>query len=68
MLARECVSENAGVAGYVEAFRRVLSGKQASIRSSYLSDDVLACGMEVKNKYAGPVRKRNRLSQDLGYG
>jgi hypothetical protein len=36
MLARECVPENAGVAGYVEAFRGVLSGKQASIQSSYL--------------------------------
>ena len=27
MLARECVSENAGVAGYAEAFRCVLSGQ-----------------------------------------
>ena len=36
MLARECAPENAGVAGYAEAFRCVLSGKQASIQSRYL--------------------------------
>ena len=41
MLARECVPENAGVAGYAEAFRGVLSGKQASIQSSYLRTAIL---------------------------
>ncbi len=42
MLAREYMSENADVAGYGEAFRRVLSLKPSSIRSSYLRIDVLA--------------------------
>jgi len=41
MLARECAPENAGVAGYTEAFRCVLSGKQASsvevFKNSYTS-------------------------------
>jgi len=41
MLARECVPENAGVVGYAEAFRGVLSGKQASIQSSYLRTAIL---------------------------
>ncbi len=41
MLAREYMSENADVAGYGEAFRRVLSLKPSSIRSSYLRIDVL---------------------------
>ena len=43
MLARECAPENAGVAGYAEAFRCVLSGKQASMQSSYLRTAILAC-------------------------
>ena len=42
MLARECAPENAGVAGYAEAFRCVLSGKQASIQSRYLRTAILA--------------------------
>ncbi len=41
MLARMLVRENAGVAGYSEAFMYGQSGKQASIRSSYLITDVL---------------------------
>ena len=41
MLARECAPENAGVAGYAEAFRCVLSGKQASIQSRYLRTAIL---------------------------
>ncbi len=43
MLARMLVRENAGVAGYSEAFMYGQSGKQASIRSGYLITDVLAC-------------------------
>ncbi|MBQ7636812.1 MAG: hypothetical protein IJS80_05845 [Lachnospiraceae bacterium] len=35
------VHENAGVAGYSEAFMYGQSGKQASIRSGYLITDVL---------------------------
>ena len=42
MLARECISKNAVVAGYGEAFGDVLSSKQARIWSSYLSNDVQA--------------------------
>ncbi len=41
MLARMLVRENAGVAGYSEAFMYGQSGKQASIGSSYLITDVL---------------------------
>ena len=41
MLARMLVHENAGVAGYSEAFMYGQSGKQASIRSGYLITDVL---------------------------
>jgi hypothetical protein len=41
MLARMLVRENAGVAGYSEAFMYGQSSKQASIRSSYLITDVL---------------------------
>ena len=44
MLARECAPENAGVAGYAEAFRCVLSGKQASIQSRYLRTAILGSG------------------------
>jgi hypothetical protein len=41
MFARMLVHENAGVAGYSEAFMYGQSGKQASIGSSYLITDVL---------------------------
>ena len=41
MFARMLVHENAGVAGYSEAFMYGQSGKQASIRSGYLRIDVL---------------------------
>ena len=41
MLARECVPKIAGVAGYAEAFRCVLSGKQASIQQGYLRTAIL---------------------------
>ena len=41
MLARMLVRENAGVAGYSEAFMYGQSGKQASIGSGYLITDVL---------------------------
>ena len=41
MFARMLVHENAGVAGYSEAFMYGQSGKQASIRSSYFRIDVL---------------------------
>ena len=41
MFARMLVHENAGVAGYSEAFMYGQSGKQASIGSCYLITDVL---------------------------
>ncbi len=37
------VHENAGVAGYSEAFMCGQSGKHASIRYSYFVNDVLNC-------------------------
>ncbi len=43
MLARMRVHENAGVAGYSEAFMCGQSGKHASIRYSYFVNDVLGC-------------------------
>ena len=47
MFARMLVHENAGVAGYSEAFMYGQSGKQASIGSSYLITDVLVSKMAV---------------------
>jgi len=52
MLVRECVPENAGVAGYAEAFRCVLSGKQASIQSSYLRTAILVW---VRGRFSVPL-------------
>jgi len=49
MLACECCEKNVGVAGYAEDSFAVLTGKQASIRSRYLSYTVLAQIIEVSN-------------------
>lgn len=70
MLARECAPENAGVAGYAEAFRCVLSGKQASIQSRYLRTAILVSSDSVrflfflvkengkrKDRYQGIIQK-----------
>ncbi len=48
MLARMLVRENAGVAGYSEAFMYGQSSKQASIGSSYLITDVLEVFFQYK--------------------
>ncbi len=50
MLARMLVRENAGVAGYSEAFMYGHSSKQASIGSSYLITDVLITGMMISGR------------------
>ena len=64
MLARECVPENAGVAGYAEAFRGVLSGKQASIQSSYLRTAILEKGGDFLKRKAIADLVRWKSSED----